>query len=143
MSLLPKKPFYAYDRATWSMFVSKGWYFRRGTARGATFFLTISISGPISATRKEPVCKISGQKEGILRSVMGNSFPGSPNYTNRAYMYPHIPCIGPKLTLLPCLVIFLNAPFTVSAAGALVRKTLRNASSSRLLLMPRSTTGPC
>ena len=106
-------------------------------------FLTISISKPISATRKEPVCKISGQKEGILRSVMGNSFPGSPNYTNRAYMYPHIPCIGPKLTLLPCLVIFLNAPFTVSAAGALVRKTLRNASSSRLLLMPRSTTGPC
>ena len=28
-------------------------------------FLTISISKPISATRKEPVCKISGQKEGL------------------------------------------------------------------------------
>jgi hypothetical protein len=30
-----------------------------------------TITGPISTTRKEPVRKISGQKEGILRSDMG------------------------------------------------------------------------
>jgi len=36
-----------------------------------------TITGTISTTRKEPVCKISGQKEGILRSGMGE-IPETP-----------------------------------------------------------------